>query len=236
MCTVTVIPYNKGFILTSSRDENPFRETIPLTVGDKDETLLFPKDKKGGGTWIVASPTGYSACLLNGAFENHDRKPPYKLSRGKILLDSMKSEDPETYINNYNLEDIEPFTIVLISRRGNYLKEFRWDGNAKYNLKLDSEKSYIWSSATLYDLSAREQRRSAFERWMLKGTASPEGIFKFHNSRHLEEEENDVLMYRNKYLKTISISQVVMANETNYFRYTDLVKNENIIVDYYHDW
>ena len=75
MCTVTIIPQeNNGFVLTSNRDEAPDRVSLApdfyLVDGIK---LLFPKDKMGG-TWIGVSEKNRVVCLLNGAFEKHERK------------------------------------------------------------------------------------------------------------------------------------------------------------------
>jgi uncharacterized protein with NRDE domain len=57
------------------------------------QKLFFPKDTDAGGTWIVMKENGDAAVLLNGAFINHTAEPPYRLSRGIILLDIFSTEN-----------------------------------------------------------------------------------------------------------------------------------------------
>ncbi|MFZ1561686.1 MAG: NRDE family protein, partial [Saprospiraceae bacterium] len=88
MCTVTYLPTEKGYILTSSRDEYNLRSTVqPNHYQMYNQTITFPKDEKAGGTWIAASDSNRVACLLNGAFENFEHQDHYVISRGRILLD-----------------------------------------------------------------------------------------------------------------------------------------------------
>lgn len=55
MCTVSFIALQNGCILTSNRDEKIYRPTLePLIYEDEAIKLLYPKDEKAGGTWIVA--------------------------------------------------------------------------------------------------------------------------------------------------------------------------------------
>ena len=75
MCTVSFIPLQNGFLLTSNRDEKIYRPTIaPQVYIENDLKLLYPKDEKAGGTWIVAKEDGTTIVLLNGAFVNHQKK------------------------------------------------------------------------------------------------------------------------------------------------------------------
>ena len=75
MCTFTFYPKpnGKGFILTFNRDEMPARSTVEI-IQDTERGLIYPKDVLHGGTWLALSPqTGRFTCLLNGAFERHER-------------------------------------------------------------------------------------------------------------------------------------------------------------------
>lgn len=90
MCTVTYLPVSTGFVLTQNRDEAPTRSPQIISKEKRFGTeLLFPKDTKAGGTWIATARDGRTACLLNGAFEKHKHEPPYRLSRGLVLLDFL---------------------------------------------------------------------------------------------------------------------------------------------------
>ncbi|MEX1384312.1 NRDE family protein, partial [Lutibacter sp.] len=133
MCTVTFLPLkNNGFILTSNRDETPFRETIPPKKYEEDGVeMVFPKDKLAGGTWIGTSSKNRLVCVLNGAFTKHKRATSYKKSRGIIAKEILKSDNLETYINALDLINIEPFTMVLVDWNNDNLDLFElvWDAH-----------------------------------------------------------------------------------------------------------
>ena len=82
MCTVTYLPLgNNDFILTSNRDEDPKRKTIPPKEYLEDGVkLTYPKDELAGGTWIGLSEKSRLICLLNGGFTKHSREESYRMS------------------------------------------------------------------------------------------------------------------------------------------------------------
>lgn len=91
MCTVIYIPLNDGFVLTSSRDEKVHRPTLkPKAYLHKNNILVYPKDEIANVTWIAASNKNRIACLLNGAYQNHERKDYYSKSRGQVLIDCFE--------------------------------------------------------------------------------------------------------------------------------------------------
>jgi uncharacterized protein with NRDE domain len=154
LCTVTFLPTASGFILTSNRDESPVRAAItlpPQLYQLVTAPAYFPKDPQGG-TWIAVSGEGRIHCLLNGAFERHAHQPPYRKSRGIVVLDSLEYDVAEQFASGYDFTDIEPFTLVMVNSSGLLqVQEFRWDGNQTYLKDLASGTPHIWSSATLYD-------------------------------------------------------------------------------------
>ena len=89
MCTVTYLPNNNGdFIFTSSRDEEVQRKTLAPEIYTKDETrFVYPKDLVGGGTWIATSDQERLVCLLNGAYEAHDKKKTSEKSKLSRLFE-----------------------------------------------------------------------------------------------------------------------------------------------------
>ena len=101
MCTVTYIPSNKdSYILTSNRDESPQRASaeIPKKYKIFDQDIFFPRDPQAGGTWIASSEENYTLCLLNGAFKKHKWNPPYRMSRGLVLLDFFKYNNTNKFL------------------------------------------------------------------------------------------------------------------------------------------
>ena len=98
MCTVTYFPLEQdGYILTSSRDEKSVRGIAlpPRKYLLDQQTVFFPKDPDAGGTWFVTTGRDTTLCLLNGAFTKHEHEPPYRKSRGLVVLDYFKFRDTD---------------------------------------------------------------------------------------------------------------------------------------------
>src|SRR5215510_5838595 len=113
MCTVTFIPADRKYFITSNRDETSTRKlaTPPASYQFDSGKLFFPKDGDMGGSWIAMHENGNAAVLLNGAFEKHVPQPSYRLSRGKIFVHVIASESPVRRFERLSLERIEPFTL-----------------------------------------------------------------------------------------------------------------------------
>ena len=225
MCTVTFLPLVKnGFILTSNRDESPLRETIvPNNYEENGVNMCFPKDKLAGGTWIGTSSKKRLVCVLNGAFENHKRKKSYSKSRGVIAKEILKEENAIAYIENLDLQGIEPFTLVLVewSKEVN-LYELVWDEQTKLFSKLKNEPK-IWSSATLYSNEMKELRKQWFQNWVVENKFSTKTILEFHHSE-IGDKQQSVLMKR-PFVETVSITSVKKENETVNMLYEDVIGN-----------
>ncbi|MBC7904699.1 MAG: NRDE family protein, partial [Gemmatimonadaceae bacterium] len=158
MCTVTFIPYRDRVFITHNRDEKKLRSRAvePKLYTIKGQKLLFPRDGHAGGTWIGLTERGQAAVLLNGGFVKHVHQPPYRKSRGIMLLDILVSEDLFRGYENADLEGIEPFTVILYN--DGELRECRWDGKLKHITELDIRQSHTWSSATLYEPEVLNKR------------------------------------------------------------------------------
>ena len=225
MCTVTYVPQKEGFILTSNRDEIPERSPSFISE-DKAANIIYPKEPTAGGTWIAYSEqTKRLVCLLNGAFERHERFPPYRRSRGLVVLDAVKSKDAKTFVDEYQWKGIEPFTMI-IGELG-VLYELRWDAKDVHFKALDTDETHIWSSSPLYPKSIREKRELWFEQWLAENKERTiENIADFHQNGGDGDPENDLIMSRYEgFLKTISITSVACNHSGVKMIYRDLVKN-----------
>lgn len=175
MCTVTYLPRPSGFILTHNRDEAPSRspQSIVLEKTPLGESLLFPRDIKAGGTWIATSRYGRTACLLNGAFVKHHHAPPYRRSRGLILLDFFDWKNPDEFFQRYDFEGVEPFTFLFFEQgqapgiSSQRATEFRWDGQQRYLKNLQTDQPHFWCSATLYPPEMQIRREQVFKDWLV---------------------------------------------------------------------
>jgi hypothetical protein len=227
MCTVTFIPAGKTFLFTSSRDEYSSRmhASLPLTYDIMGTRVMFPKDPQGGGSWIAASESGYVAVLLNGAIKPHHSEPPYRKSRGMVLLDLITKKSPADGFEEMNFEGIEPFTIILFVDGNLYCG--KWDGQMKWMETLNPGKPQIWSSVTLYDQSAIRNREVWFKRWIneipFPGTLD---IIRFHQQGGDGNSFDNVLMKRSDQLFTQSISSIRLTPDAANFRYLDLKNDE----------
>ena len=211
MCTVTYLPKGKdAFILTSNRDESPLRSAVEPQIDQVGAyQVLYPKDPLAGGTWICTAEDNRLICLLNGAFVKHERTPPYRRSRGLIVLDFFRYENAEEFLVQCDLDNIEPFTLVIYDNQ--QLIELKWDGNQKHIRRLDNQQPHIWSSATLYPANIAQKRSSWFDEWLQKTAATDftaNNITHFHRTGGDGDSFNDLVMNRFGIVKTVSISCV----------------------------
>lgn len=213
---------NKNFVLTSNRDEAPGRKTLaPEVYTEKGVKMAFPKDMVAGGTWLGISERNRLINLLNGGFENHVRKPPYRLSRGVVVKELLAAEDFVEATEKFNFLNIEPFTLIVVDWQSKLnFTEFVWDGSQKHlkNLLIAPQ---IWSSTPLYASEAKKQRQSWFQELQKKQFFTPDELLKFHTSAGEGDATNGLIMDRG-FVKTRSISQVVLSGEKLSFYYQDL--------------
>jgi uncharacterized protein with NRDE domain len=198
------------FILTSNRDESPLRKTfLPKKYIEDEVEVIYPKDEKAGGTWIGQSAKKRVVCLLNGGFKNHQRKQSYRMSRGVVVKKILSVETALTFINQFDFNEIEPFTLVLISwEDGLKAYELVWDGDEKYFNKLEDVPK-IWSSSTLYNNDQKELRKKWFEEWLESTERRDiESIKKFHLNDKLGEPEFSIKMKRDM-VQTVSVTSIL---------------------------
>lgn len=224
MCTLSFVNAGNKIIITSNRDEQVSRPALPpewYTINNK--TLLFPKDPRAGGTWFASDDKGNTAVLLNGAKYRHIIKvnAAYKRSRGLILLDILSNTSPYNYWQEINLDNIEPFTLVLYIK--GQLYQLRWDGLLKDTAVLNTAQSYIWSSSTLYSNDIIVKREQLFSGFLHTNKMPDENdLFNFHAKATEDDPENGFIINRGNILKTLSITQNIIQDNTAAMRYHDL--------------
>jgi uncharacterized protein with NRDE domain len=226
MCTVTIIPKaNNDFVLTSNRDEAPNRISLPPDFYINNDTrLLFPMDKLSGGTWIGLSEKNRVVCLLNGGLIMHQPKQNYKKSRGVIALDFMVSEDILATINNYDLSEIEPFTIVIVDwNTALNFYELVWDGIEKHFKELPLEPK-IWSSSTLYNSDMKKERSQWFHDFKSETSLNAQSLLRFHKTAGKDIKDYGVIMNRG-FVKTTSITQIEKFSDSLEMYYENLQNN-----------
>ncbi len=234
MCTVSYLPLkNNDFILTSNRDESPMRKTIPpKTYLEDGVELIYPKDELAGGTWIGLSEKDRLVCLLNGGFEKHQRNRYYRMSRGVVVKNILSVDDPVTYIQEFDFENIEPFTLILVDWSDS-LETFElvWDGSNKHFHELSQEPK-IWSSSTLYDQKMKQDRISWFQEWLDQNDQyDRQEILNFHLSTDKGTEGTSLRMKRS-FVETVSVTSVQRKEGNISLNYFDLKENTKTQIEY----
>ena len=233
MCTVTYLPKgDKDYILTSNRDETPKRAALapaPYTIAGKE--IFFPKDPLAGGSWIATDKKQFTLCLLNGGFEKHKHQPPYRRSRGLVLLDFFAFANANTFASDYNFEGIEPFTLIIIdSQETTAVSQLVWNGSDLDFERLDKRRAYIWSSSTLYPEAVRQERNTWFEKWLSEHkTFEQSDIIDFHLHGGKGDAWNDFVMDRNGEVKTVSLTSVAKTSDQIEMIYQDLLKEKGAL-------
>lgn len=229
MCTITLIPHPdslNGFILTSNRDEAVSRvSSFPRMLTYKGKKMYFPQDKKAGGTWIGVSENQRCVCLMNGAEKPHIRKGDYRKSRGVVVKDFLAGKKLKKLLTEYNLDNIEPFTMVIVDwYNGLLFKELIWDGRERRIAKLPL-KDHIWSSSPLYNEDMKALRRSWFDDLKKSEGFSANTLLDFHQNAGMGNKESDLVIDRG-FLRTQSITQIHNTRDNLKFWYKNLISNE----------
>lgn len=230
MCTVTYVRQNDStIVLTSNRDERIHRiTTIPekYTIGDR--WAIFPKDNHAGGTWISMGSKGIACCLLNGAFEMHERKPMYSRSRGQVLLDVFRFETLDEFIDKVDLSGVEPFTLVLVNVINGDLKDLIWDEKRKHVREYDQNGNHFWSSAYVYSRPIAIEREQHFRELSEKKKLNHEEVLLLHSKT---KGEGGFLLKTEWGIETISISQLLLRPDKGSFYYEDLLKKDSVFIE-----
>ncbi len=235
MCTVTFLPKGRqGFILTSNRDESVLRQAMPPErhrIGKK--SIFYPQDTAAGGTWF-ATGDHHTLCILNGAFVPHERKLPYRKSRGLVVKEFFEYSDAMEFAGTYDFSGIEPFTLVIISHREDLvIHELRWDGKEKHFHTTDATQPQIWGSVSLYTPEVLTKRKEMFDEWLGNHSSYLQAdIIDFHEYKHGIDKENGLVISRyNGILKTVSISSVEADGGQVVMKYHDLLTDKQYSYD-----
>ena len=223
MCTLTFLPMPDGnFVITSNRDEEPSRETEMPVIYEREGTkLLYPRDVRAGGTWIGVSDKKRFVSLMNGGFTAHKRKDSYRMSRGLVVTDLLVADDLLGAIEAYDLEDVEPFTVVAVDwAKAIRIYEFVWDGREKHVTEKPLAPA-IWSSSLLYSEEMKQKRMAWFSEFLFnKVDPGSEDILEFHHQAGDGDIGTSLIMDR-YFVKTRSITQLLIGKEIE-MTYEDL--------------
>ncbi len=229
MCTLTYHPgVGNGFIMTSNRDESEQRgkAVLPVFYDQAEQYILMPRDPEGNGTWIATGERDGVACLLNGAFHYHESRPPYRKSRGLVVREVFDHPDMASFLDRFDPQGIEPFTLVVGKSRGKGrdLWELRWDGETLHEKWPDPQKPHVWSAAKLYPQSVIRETEERFRGFLESASEVPsaENIRDFHRQETYQAKLERASVDPVPGLKTLSITSVCLEEERTTHRYEEL--------------
>lgn len=217
-------------MLTSNRDEKTHRATLhPKTYLIGQESVTFPKDEIAGGTWIALGDNGIFCCLLNGGFKLHEWKGNYRRSRGQILLDVFRADSTEKFLKEIDLDNIEPFTLIIYNSVSDKLNLLVWDGNQRHISDLNVNEPHFWASATLYSSDVKTARKEQFFNFMSSSSEhSAKSIYHLHSS---PKESNGYILNDRGGIETVSVTQLILSNLKGMMIYNDLIAETQTIVE-----
>lgn len=228
MCTVTFVPTASGFVFTSNRDEDPKRAATQLVEERRGDLLVtFPQDAAAKGTWIAFSDKDQFSCILNGAFEPHQRRENYSMSRGAMALAYFDYPTIDAFMDAFNFDGIEPFTLLLYNA-GDFC-ELKWDEAELHVRKLSTKDIHLWSSCTLYTQEWWLDRTLRFKEFVSRQQPDQKGIIDFHANKlpfvpeALQARIDSAKPLTNIPLKTTSVSSIAQnkLGFNFYFQRTD---------------
>lgn len=237
MCTLTYLPYaNGGFGLVSSRDEQLARGPMQPPQFMQDGGALYPVDAKSGGTWIASSEAGFTLNLMNGGLVKHVKQPPYRQSRGMVIKDFLAIGECHDFVDQFNFEGIEPFTLIIVHHQPREVCSIVWTGTEVLFDALDPDQPMIWSSSTLYSPEAKARRQQWFQEALVnyqqqvhdKQPSPFEALLKFHDEGGADwpTAAERLRMKNDNGQQTVCISGVDYSPSSWKFYYNDLVANQ----------
>jgi uncharacterized protein with NRDE domain len=209
VCVLTYIPNANGSItITHNRDEHVLRpRAIPPQVYlIENQKVIFPKDPLGGGTWFAQSDD-WVVCLLNGAFEAHERKPKYRTSRGTIITDFFQNPDIQHFMHHFEVIGLEPFTFLAFDLKEKKVHQLVWDEKVLHFKNIDALQPHIWSSSTLYNTKIKAMRAKIFEQFVTIQPSAKQ-VIDFHKINIDNDLHKSFFVNIGENIKTVAITQV----------------------------
>ena len=209
-----------------NRDERHDRppELPPQLICEKHR-IHGPLDPKSGGTWIAHNENGFWGCLLNGYFEDetHDYKDKTYKSRGEILINLLRTDNPLEAIETLQATNHPSFRLLIGSPTAHKL--FIWDGTTykegSFHATHNNNAFFLSSSSWDQD-NVIQIRAEMFKDWTSKNEIQSD-IPSFHRSQS-PTPESAPLMHRS-YSATKSIISLDITKKTIESSYLPIQKN-----------
>lgn len=134
-------------------------------------------DLVSGGSWIYYSEL-YACCVLNGAYTKHKHRPPYRMSRGLLILELLKYNSIDEFVSEIELNAIEPFTMIMLGLHSTEKKILVWDGREKFVENHSADELIVRSSTPLY---SEEEKQAHFNAFRDLDELSDKAVYELHD-------------------------------------------------------
>jgi hypothetical protein len=162
----------------------------------------------------------------------HHHHPPYRKSRGLVVLDFFETKDAVDFVKGYDLMGIEPFMLLIAENEKLY--EFRWDGTEKYFKSLNENEPILRCSVTLYGPEIIAMREKWFKEWLAAHHMyAVNEILRFHLFAGEGDNSTDVRMSRAGLVKTVSVTSVESSQDIHRMYYTGVKEEKKFYFDLY---
>jgi hypothetical protein len=230
MCILSIIKSEQGIVITSNRDEQRSRKNslAPEIIDLGERKAIIARDAQAQGTWLLTDNLGRTVVLLNGAFESHIPIPPYRESRGIILMNLFQEENFKSAFLFYNLENIEPFQVIYLDP----VQAFHcvWDGDQKHLFVVDLSTPQVFFSPTLYTKEQQLEKRNHFFKTLAEIDAiDSTQLLKIHSNQNINSLDLSFFMSR-EHQTTKSVSQVELHSTQS--RYVHWQAWDNYLHEY----
>jgi len=238
MCILSIVKLEQGIVITSNRDEQRSRKNslAPEIIDLGERKAIISRDAQAQGTWLLTDNFGRTAILLNGAFETHISNPPYRESRGIILMNLFQEENFKSAFLFYNLENTEPFQVIYLDP----VHAFHcvWDGEQKHLFVVDLSTPQVFFSPTLYTKEQQFEKRNHFLKTLAEiDSIDSTHLLKIHSNKNINSLDLNFFMSR-EHQTTKSISQVELnSSQSNYVHWQswDNEKHQHTLEHVAHD-
>ncbi len=120
-----------GIVIGMNRDESSMRPADPPAILEGTPTIVAPRDRQAGGTWLGASDTGLLVALSN----RRGRTSPSARSRGQLVLDALRQPSVsgvDVFLQR-EIREHEYNYWNLLAASGKELRFFRYAGELAMN-------------------------------------------------------------------------------------------------------
>jgi|GEM_PF-1986183 len=221
MCTVSWWRRNGCLSLRFNRDEATDR--LKAEPPRQKNTLIYPRDPVGGGTWICVDPKGTVHCLLNYYDADEPKRPESPRTRGELPLQSAQT--PLPFHDWLDPEPYPPFHLLRIPRI-DPIHHVSWNGQQLFDGPSHNDITH-WTTSGWNSAEVVEHREHLFNELLQKQGLSEQTLHDFHYASHPEKSGFWPLMYR-KDAQTVSISEIKSDEHQIHFRYCP-VQNRKIL-------